>query len=159
MLDRLERVVNRMLPAADLPVYKEQPGGNGTAFPEVMKALTGGAGDVVRVSEQGELIVSVAVPIQRFRAVLGVLLLSTQGGDIDKIVAAERMAILRVFGVAALVTVVLSMLLASHHRQAAAPAVGGGRPGAPRRSRAARRFPISPTARTRSAISRSRCAT
>src|SRR5690606_5923677 len=57
--------------------------------------------------------VSVAVPIQRFRAVLGVLQLSTQGGDIDKIVAAERMAILRVFGVAALVTAILSMLLAS----------------------------------------------
>jgi two-component system sensor histidine kinase ChvG len=45
--------------------------------------------------------------------VLGVLMLSTEGGDIDKIVAAERKAILRVFGVAALVTAILSMLLAS----------------------------------------------
>ena len=36
-----------------------------------------------------------------------------RGGDIDKIVAAERKAILRVFGVAALVTAILSMLLAS----------------------------------------------
>jgi two-component system sensor histidine kinase ChvG len=45
--------------------------------------------------------------------VLGVLMLSTQGGDIDKIVSAERRAILRVFGVAALVTAILSMLLAS----------------------------------------------
>src|SRR5690606_11263575 len=61
----------------------------------------------------GERIVSVAVPIQRFRAVLGVLMLSTEGGDIDKIVAAERKAILRVFGVAALVTAILSLLLAS----------------------------------------------
>src|SRR5690606_24282055 len=68
---------------------------------------------VVRVSKQGEQIVSVAVPIQRFRAVLGVLQLSTQGGDIDKIVAAEQMAILRVFGVAAIVISILSMLLAS----------------------------------------------
>jgi two-component system sensor histidine kinase ChvG len=40
-------------------------------------------------------------------------MLSTQGGDIDKIVAAERRAILRVFGVAAIVTAMLSMLLAS----------------------------------------------
>jgi two-component system, OmpR family, sensor histidine kinase ChvG len=68
---------------------------------------------VVRISEQGEQIVSVAVPVQRFRAVLGVLMLSTQGGDIDKIVAAERKAILRVFGVAALVNVLLSVMLAS----------------------------------------------
>jgi len=41
----------------------------------------------VRVSKQGEQIVSVAVPIQRYRAVLGVLQLSTQGGDIDQIEA------------------------------------------------------------------------
>jgi len=97
----------------DLPIYKEQPGGNGSVFPEVMNALTGSPGTVVRISEQGEQIVSVAVPIQRFRAVLGVLMLNTQGGDIDKIVAAERKAILRVFGVAALVNVLLSMMLAS----------------------------------------------
>src|SRR5690606_27956576 len=97
----------------DLPVYREQPGGNGAAFPEVVKALTGSPSTIVRVSEKGEQIVSVAVPIQRFRAVLGVLMLSTEGGDIDKIVAAERKAILRVFGVAALVTAILSLLLAS----------------------------------------------
>ena len=78
-----------------------------------MNALTGSPSTVVRVSENGEEIVSVAVPIQRFRAVLGVLMLSTEGGDIDKIVAAERKAILRVFGVAALVMAILSMLLAS----------------------------------------------
>ena len=78
-----------------------------------MNALTGSPSTVVRASEKGEEIVSVAVPIQRFRAVLGVLMLSTEGGDIDKIVAAERKAILRVFGVAALVMAILSMLLAS----------------------------------------------
>ena len=78
-----------------------------------MNALTGSPSTVVRISEKGEQIVSVAVPIQRFRGVLGVLMLSTEGGDIDKIVAAERKAILRVFGVAALVNAILSMLLAS----------------------------------------------
>src|SRR5690606_3324 len=62
---------------------------------------------------KGELIVSVAVPVQRFRAVLGALMLSTQGGDIDAIVQAERFAIVRVFLVAASVTTVLSILLAS----------------------------------------------
>ncbi|MBC8129577.1 MAG: sensor histidine kinase [Rhizobiaceae bacterium] len=98
---------------SDLPIYSETPGGSGTTYPEVMNALTGGPATVVRVTDRGELIVSVAVPIQRFRAVLGVLLLSTQGGDIDKIVQAERMAIVRVFAVAALVTIFLSILLAS----------------------------------------------
>ncbi len=113
LLEKAEKLVAEFFRRTDLPVYKEQPGGNGAAFPEVMGALTGMPSKVVRISEQGEQIVSVAVPIQRFRAVMGVLMLSTQGGDIDKIVAEERKAILRVFGVAALVTVVLSMLLAS----------------------------------------------
>ena len=110
---KVQKFIAEFFRRTDLPVYKEQPGGNGAAFPEVMNALTGVPSTVVRISEQGEQIVSVAVPVQRFRAVLGVLLLSTQGGDIDKIVAAERNSILRVFGVAALVNVLLSIMLAS----------------------------------------------
>ena len=112
-VERVQNFIGEFFRRTDLPVYKEQPGGNGSAFPEVMNALTGVPSTVVRISEQGEQIVSVAVPVQRFRAVLGVLLLSTQGGDIDKIVAAERNSILRVFGVAALVNVLLSIMLAS----------------------------------------------
>jgi two-component system sensor histidine kinase ChvG len=104
---------NRFSSAATCRLYREPPGADGSIYPEVMNALTGGRGAVVRVTEKGELIVSVAVPVQRFRAVLGVLLLSTQAGDIDKIVHAERMAIFRVFGVAAMVNIVLSLLLAS----------------------------------------------
>ncbi|MEX0954765.1 MAG: sensor histidine kinase [Rhizobiaceae bacterium] len=113
MIDRMQKFVTGLFRRTDLPVYYEQPGGSGAAFPEVMNALAGAPSTVVRVSEKGEMIVSVAVPVQRFRAVLGTLLLSTQGGDIDKIVAAERRAIFRVFGVAAIVTAILSMLLAS----------------------------------------------
>jgi len=113
IVERVEKFVFDFFRNKDLPIYHEQPGGNGAAFPEVVKALTGSPSTIVRVSEQGEQIVSVAVPIQRFRAVLGVLMLSTEGGDIDKIVAAERKAILRVFGIAALVTAILSLLLAS----------------------------------------------
>ncbi|WP_378946359.1 stimulus-sensing domain-containing protein [Mesorhizobium sp. ANAO-SY3R2] len=113
LMERAQKFVFDLFRDRTLPVYREQPGGNGAAFPEVMQALTGGPATIVRVSEKGEQIVSVAVPIQRFRAVLGVLMLSTEGGDIDKIVAAERKAILRIFGVAALVTALLSLLLAS----------------------------------------------
>lgn len=111
--ETLRRRIAWLFRRNDLPLYKETPGGNGAAYPEVLKALTGSPATVVRISEQGELVVSVAVPVQRFRAVLGVLLLSTQGGDIDKIVQAERRAIFRVFAVAATVMVLLSLLLAS----------------------------------------------
>ena len=65
---------------------------NGRGYPEVVQALTGLKSSTVRVNERGEIIVLVAVPIQRFRAVRGALLLSTQGGEIDSAVAAERLA-------------------------------------------------------------------
>ena len=67
---------------------------------------------MVRTNARGETIVSVAVPIQRLRSVQGVLLLSTQGGDIDTIIASERFALLQVFLVAAVVMIVLSLFLA-----------------------------------------------
>ncbi len=66
----------------------------------------------MRINDRGEVIVSVAVPVQRFRAVRGALLLSTQGGDIDQMVEAERLAIVKIFLIAAGVMVVLSVLLA-----------------------------------------------
>ena len=56
---------------------------------------------MVRVNDRGEVIVSVAVPVQRFRAVRGALLLSTQGGDIDQAVEAERLQIVKLFLIAA----------------------------------------------------------
>ena len=109
----------------DLPLYRDIGGENGKAYPEVASALMGTAVPIVRVNEKGELVVSVAVPIQRMRAVLGSLLLSTRGGDIDAIVTAERLAIVRVSLFAVGVTVLLSILLARTiagpmHRLAAA---------------------------------------
>jgi two-component system sensor histidine kinase ChvG len=68
---------------------------------------------MVRVNPRGEVIVSVAVPVLRSRAIHGALMLSTQGDDIDQMVTAERLAILKVGGVAAAVMIMLSLLLAS----------------------------------------------
>lgn len=110
--DRVAERLASWLPGSGLPVYKELGFYDGKGYPEVAQALTGASASVVRRTEKGELIVSVAVPIQRSRAVLGSLLLSTQGGDIDAIVRAERLAIIRVFLVAAGVTILLSILLA-----------------------------------------------
>ena len=102
----------RWLGRGDLPLYEELGPGNGRGYPEVVQALNGLKSSMVRVNNRGEVIVSVAVPVQRFRAVRGALMLSTQGGDIDDIVQAERLAIFKVFLIAAAVMVVLSMALA-----------------------------------------------
>jgi two-component system sensor histidine kinase ChvG len=104
--------LRRWLGRGDLPLYHELGALNGRGYPEVAQALNGQNASIVRISERGDVIVSVAVPVQRFRAVRGALMLSTQGADIDDMVEAERLAILKVFLVATAVMVVLSILLA-----------------------------------------------
>ncbi len=111
-MERTVSAVRRWLGRGDLPLYTELGPENGKGYPEVTQALKGLSASMVRVNERGEVIVSVAVPVQRFRAVRGSLMLSTQGADIDDMVEAERLAIVKVFLVAAGVMVVLSMLLA-----------------------------------------------
>jgi two-component system sensor histidine kinase ChvG len=104
--------LNRWLRRGDLPAYRELGPGNGTGYSEVANALYGVKSSMVRANERGEVIVSVGVPVQRFRAIHGALLLSTQGGEIDAAVEAERYVIIGVFLIAAAVMVVLSILLA-----------------------------------------------
>ncbi len=94
------------------PVQKEYGLDNGKEFLEVRGALNGAAVSVVRLDEKQEIIVLVSVPIQRFRAVLGALVLSTSGGEIDNVLRAERRVVLLTFGFVALVTILLSVLLA-----------------------------------------------
>ncbi|HEY7300464.1 MAG TPA: sensor histidine kinase [Xanthobacteraceae bacterium] len=108
-LERRWMALRRWLAKGDLPTYREL---NGPGYEEVQQALLGLKSSMVRINERAEVIVSVAVPVQRFRAVRGALMLSTQGADIDDMVTAERLAIFKVFLVAAGVMVVLSFLLA-----------------------------------------------
>ncbi len=100
------------VPGDNFPLYVEHGDTEGTRYPEVAAALAGSAADVVRVDSAHRLVVSVSVPVQRVRATVGALLLSTQPGEIDTIVATERWGILRISMVAAGVTIILSLLLA-----------------------------------------------
>ncbi len=111
-LERAVIAVRRWFRRGDLPLYLELPPDRGKGYPEVVQALGGHNASMVRLNERGEVVVSVAVPVQRFRAVRGVLMLTTRGGDIDDIVEAERFSIFKVFLIAAAVMVVFSMLLA-----------------------------------------------
>jgi two-component system sensor histidine kinase ChvG len=97
-------------PAPDL--YQETPLAGISSDPEVYAALQGGVASTIRRNSENEQIVSVAVPVQRFKAVFGALVLSTEGGDIDRVVRAERSAIIVVFLIALLVSAGLSALLA-----------------------------------------------
>ena len=96
----------------DLPVYDEAVHQNARDFPEIEDALAGGSPGVARVDRRGNLVLFVAVPVQRYRQILGVLLLTKDGSDITAAVHDRRRDILVVFGVALAVTVMLSFYLA-----------------------------------------------
>ncbi len=112
VIERTWNAIRGRFGRSSLPLVEDFGAADGKSLPEVTRALSGIPGSVVRVIASGETIVSVAVPIQRSKTVRGALLLSTQGGDIDQMIAKERFGILQVFLIAALVMVVLSVLLA-----------------------------------------------
>jgi two-component system sensor histidine kinase ChvG len=76
---------------------------------EVKTALSGQPVQQVREIETGGRVVSVSIPIQQVQAVLGVL--TIEAGDVDKIVAAQRAALIPFILIAVAVTLVSSLLL------------------------------------------------
>lgn len=95
-----------------LPLYQERIDQEASDYPEVLNALEGASTQAVRRNAQDELIVSVAVPVTRFKAVLGALMLSTEAGDIEALVRAERARLLLVFAMALSIAFVSATLLA-----------------------------------------------
>ncbi|WP_349631525.1 sensor histidine kinase [Bradyrhizobium tropiciagri] len=113
LYEKSKIAIKTWLNRGDLPIYRELGPEGGRGYSEVAQSLEGMKSSMVRVTERGAVVVSVAVPVQHFRAVRGALMLTTQGDDIDQLVMAERLAILKVGGVASAVMIMLSLLLAS----------------------------------------------
>jgi len=76
---------------------------------EVKQALAGDVISNVRRAEDGRRVVSVSIPIQHVRAVLGVLTL--EAGDVDQIIAAERRALVPFILIAVAAALLSSLLL------------------------------------------------
>ena len=112
-IEFLYDLIEPLLPAArHLPVYHDFPLQQARDYPEAMAALAGSTGAIERMTADGTPHISVAIPVTRFRKVLGALVLSVEAHDIDQAIRAERLAILEVFGVALAVTVLMSFFLA-----------------------------------------------
>jgi two-component system sensor histidine kinase ChvG len=105
-------LVNWLPGLGDLPSYREAPIQSAADYEEVERALAGESPGMVRLDRGGRLVLSVAVPVQRYRKVLGALMLSKDGADIMAAVGDRRQDILFVFAVAFAVTVLLSLYLA-----------------------------------------------
>lgn len=134
------RVMDSIPNRDQLPVYQERPeitpggtpdvgpggtpdGGRGGTpdsgrggTPDVERALGGETSATVWQAPGGAgapgLVLTVAVPVQRYKQVLGAVLLSRGGAAIDEAIRSVRLDILRVFAVALGVTVLLSFYLA-----------------------------------------------
>lgn len=133
-LARIYDGVMGVRPFSNLAPYFEA-GVSGRVYTEVAIALNGDAAGAERLDQQNRLVLSVAVPVQRFRTVYGVLLLSTEGGDIDSILREERASLIGISVVALIVMLASSLYLSGAIAQpirqlaAAADRVRSGRAG------------------------------
>ena len=110
---RLYEKVLTLLPGRrELTKYEERKDQHAGDYPEAVKALSGETGKALRADDSGGLVISVAVPVQRFKQILGAVMITASGADIDDAVRDVRFDILKIFGVALAVTVLLSLYLA-----------------------------------------------
>lgn len=107
----IHRLLDSISPRIQAPAAIDRPGMRGTDFVEVMAALEGAQMTQLRLREDGRYVINIAVPVQRFRRILGVMLLTAQTEDIEAIVRAEQMLTVKVFGGALALTMLLSFFL------------------------------------------------
>jgi two-component system, OmpR family, sensor histidine kinase ChvG len=106
-------IVERFPRRKRYPIYLEGASPQAQDYFEVIQALRGETGSAIRTDPtSGGLVLSVAIPVQRYKQVLGAVMLSTGSGEIEEEVRNVRLELLRIFGVALLVTVLLSFYLA-----------------------------------------------
>jgi two-component system sensor histidine kinase ChvG len=106
-------VVGKLPRRKRFPVYRESASPRASNYAEVAAALRGETGDAIRGDPAtGGLVFSVAIPVQRYKQVLGALMLSTGSSEIEEELRTVRLELLRIFGVALLVTVLMSFYLA-----------------------------------------------
>ena len=111
-LDVYDRLMRRLTRQGVLPLYRERSRQHARDYPEIITALAGRPAKMMRSAGGERLILSVAEPVQRYKHVLGALMLTRGSQVIDNALLEVRIAILEIFAAALAVTVLLSMYLA-----------------------------------------------
>lgn len=106
-----DRFLARLWSREDLPTYTENQVQRARDYPEVILALSGETATTVRSAPGGGMILSVAVPVQRYKQVLAALMLTRGSSEIDASVLQVRLDVLKWFLVALAVTVLMSVYL------------------------------------------------
>lgn len=110
-LRALSHALDLMGSSARFAPYIERPRQTATDYPEVVDALLGETHTQIRSREESVAVITAAAPVQRFRRVLGAILLSTDTQEIQVIINQERLTIVKIFAVSLTVTLLLSLFL------------------------------------------------
>ncbi|HBM90990.1 MAG TPA: histidine kinase [Rhodospirillaceae bacterium] len=92
--------------------YPEEEIREGNTYDIIQKAKNGELSSQIWSLPEGGLLLSVAVPIQRYRQILGTLILTKPDTHIAQAIYDVRMSILKIFGATLLITILLSFYLA-----------------------------------------------
>nr|WP_250646657.1 stimulus-sensing domain-containing protein [Pseudemcibacter aquimaris] len=95
-----------------LEEYREVEDEKADHYPEVIEALAGEESSMIRRLNGERDVITVAVPVQRFRRVLGALMLSADTGEIYNAVQEVRLTIIQFFCASLLITLLVSLFLA-----------------------------------------------
>lgn len=112
IIDSIDLAVGWLSYGEKLEPYTERADQRAGDYPEVQRAFSGEIIGVVRAGGTSGYVLTVAIPVQRYRQVIGVLLLSKDGIEIEASVRAIRLTVLAVFAGAMLATILLSLYLA-----------------------------------------------
>ena len=125
MLGLIEWSVDWIPRHGELQPYREVPTPRAGQYEEVIRAFSGDIIGAVRTGGKSGLVLSVAVPVQHYRRVVGAVMQSQDATGIEFAIRDLRLKVLAIFALALVVTTLLSFYLAgtiTHpiHRLAAA---------------------------------------
>jgi two-component system sensor histidine kinase ChvG len=107
-----DRLVKRLPGHRPLSSYMEQPVQHASHYNEISFAFRGDVASIVRKLGKDQLMLSVAVPVQRYKQVLGALLVTMSSQSIDQALYEVRVGILKLFLISLMLTTLLSIYLA-----------------------------------------------
>ena len=113
LVTHYDRMMSNLGQRGSLPVYEEATVQRSANYAEVQRALKGEPEKMVRRAPDEGLVLSVAVPVQRYTQVVGALMLSKGSADIDAAVLKIRLDVFYWFLLALAVTILLSLYLAN----------------------------------------------
>ena len=113
LLRKYDDVARAIRGEGPLPEYQENPIQSAIDFHETSSALTGNSAVAARRFGTDGIVLTAAVPVQRYKKVLGAIMLSKDGRNIRRALQDVRVDILKVVAIALSVTILLSLYLAS----------------------------------------------